>query len=350
MQAVVVEEPGRLKIANAPIPVPRRGQILVKVEACAQNPVDVLFITQISRPGSVVGCDFVGSVAQIAADVSPGLRVGQRVAGFIYGGSNIGITQEDGGAFAQYLVADAALVVPIPSSLSVEEAAGIGIAPFTACQVLHQSLQLPLLDLLSPSQPSASTSRQGQWLLVWSGASAVGQYTIQLAAKLGLRVITTASPARHDLLRRLGARTVLDYHDADIVERVRSITGNKLTMALDCSGSPETVAACMGEAGGVVSLILPNKAGPSRKDVAEKMSLVFTLLGKAVQAPVAIPAIPPHHADGEQYAQLLGSLLAQRKLKVVAPRVFPGGLRGVPEGLRYALSGQVHAEKVTFVL
>ncbi|EJD50354.1 dehydrogenase [Auricularia subglabra TFB-10046 SS5] len=343
MQAAVLEQPGRVRVATVPIPVPGRGQVLVKVEGAAQNPVDAFFITVVAQPGTVVGCDFVGIVVQIGSDVPHGLRrVGERVAGFVYGG----VTRDAGGAFAEYVLADAAVTISIPNSLSVEEAAGLGIAPFTACQVLHQSLRLPLQNALSKNGP---ISAQPPYLLVWSGASAVGQYTIQLASLLGLHVIATASPARHDLLRRLGARAVVDYADSDAVTRIRNLTCGRLNMAVDCFGAPEKVAACLGPQGGTVALIRPNKNGPSRSDVDERMSLVFTLLGKAVQVPVAIPALPPHHADGEQYGRLLGFLLAQRKLKLVPPRVFPGGFRAVQEGLNYAASGRVHAEKVTYV-
>ncbi|EJD38879.1 dehydrogenase [Auricularia subglabra TFB-10046 SS5] len=338
MQAVVAERPDKVKVATVPIPVPGPGQVLVKVEGAAQNPVDVYFLKNASQPGYVMGCDFVGTVVELGPEVPQGLRrVGERIAGFVYAGASENVA----GAFAEYVVADAAVAISIPSSLSVEEAAGLGICPLTACQLLHQSLGLSLLDLLSSDRPQP----QQQYLLVWSGATAVGQYTIQLASLLGLHVVATGSPARHDLLRDLGTRHVIDYADPDAVIRIRELTHGQLRLAVDCFDAPEKVTACIGAEGGTVGLVLPNMKGPASSPVTQSV-----FYWQAVEHPLAFPALPKHHADGEQYARLIGSLLSQGKLKVVTPHVFPGGLEGVQAGLDYAVAGRVRAEKVTFVL
>ena len=75
------------------------------------------------------------------------------------------------GAFSEYLVTDAEPgVVPIPDGWSFKEAAQLGVPPFTALQALHQSLEFP-----SPFETS-STANPHHTVLIWGGASAVGQY------------------------------------------------------------------------------------------------------------------------------------------------------------------------------
>lgn len=110
----------------------------------------------------------------------------------------------DNGAFAEYFVQDAAMTWQVPSQMSDEEAATMPIPFFTACQVLFQRMRLP--------EPQTHPAPSDAWVLVYSGASSVGQYAIQLAKHAGFKVITTASPQREARLKgKLGADIVVDY-------------------------------------------------------------------------------------------------------------------------------------------
>lgn len=158
------------------------------------------------------------------------------------------------GAFSEYLVVDAELgVVPIPGGWSFEEAAQLGVAPMTALQCLHQTLELP-----SPFEARSTDPRRT--ILIWGGASAVGQYAIQFAKMGGLRVLTTASSKNFDLVRGLGADDVFDYRDEGVVEKIRAATGNALEIAIDTISegkTPEQVTGAIGLKGGKVAIILP---------------------------------------------------------------------------------------------
>ena len=158
------------------------------------------------------------------------------------------------GAFSEYLVADAELgVVPIPGGWSFEEAAQLGVAPITALQCLHQTLELP-----SPFETSSSADPRT--LLIWGGASSVGQYAIQFAKLGGHRVLTTASSKNFDLVRGLGADEVFDYRDEGVVENIRAATCNALDIAIDTISegkTPEQVTGTIGDRGGKVAIILP---------------------------------------------------------------------------------------------
>lgn len=90
----------------------------------------------------------------------------------------------------------------LPSNINPQQAASIPIPFATAMQALFLRLKLPQYP---------ETAQDAPWILIWSGATSVGQYAIQLAKLSGLRVATTASPSRWDLLRGLGADVVVDY-------------------------------------------------------------------------------------------------------------------------------------------
>jgi NADPH:quinone reductase-like Zn-dependent oxidoreductase len=162
------------------------------------------------------------------------------------------------GAFSEYVVADAELeVVPIPGGWSFEEAAQLGVAPLTALQCLHETLELPS-PFEATSRPTAAQTQRT--ILIWGGASALGQYAIQFAKLGGLRVVTTASSKNFDLVKGLGADEVFDYRDEGVVEKIRVATGNALDIAFDTISegkTPAQVTGAIGDKGGKVASVLP---------------------------------------------------------------------------------------------
>jgi len=323
--ALVTENGITLGITDVPKPGP--GQILVKVTAAAQNPSDWKAVKRAldeAKYGGTVGNDFAGTVEELGPDV-PGVRkVGGRVAGFISG------TQQGNGSYAEYLVADAELgVVPIPDGWSFEEAAQLGIGPLTALQCLHQSLELPSpLEVIRPSDPQRA-------ILVWGGASSVGQYAIQFAKLGGLRVLTTTSPKNIGLVRGLGADEVFDYHDEDVVEKIRAATGNALDIAIDTISEGKTteqVPGAIGDKGGKVAIILPYES--PRPDVKVIFSYGPDLLNRG--------------KNGKWFVDLHKKILATGKIKPNPILIQPNGIAGVKDGLQYMQEGKVSAQKLTY--
>jgi len=185
------------------------------------------------------------------------------------------------GSFAEYLAVDAELgVVPIPDGWSFEEAAQLGVAPLTALQCLHQTLELP-----SPFEAARPGDRE-RAILIWGGASSLGQYAIQFAKLGGLRVLTTASPKNFDLVKGLGADEVFDYRDESVVEKIRAVTGNALDIAFDTISEGKTaeqVAGAIGDKGGKVATILPYES--PRPDVKVVFSMLPDLLKRVRPVP-----------------------------------------------------------------
>lgn len=152
-------------------------------------------------------------IEELGSGVSNGLKVSDRVSGFVHGAQ-----YERMGSFAEFLVAKAANVMKIPDNLKDEEAASMGIAGTTAVQAVHQRLGVP-----APSSNISSIPQVGKdapKLLIWSGSTAVGQYAIQFGTLAGYYVITTASPKNHDLVKGFGAKEVYDYKEESVPEKI----------------------------------------------------------------------------------------------------------------------------------
>ncbi|KAJ3799574.1 chaperonin 10-like protein [Lentinula aff. detonsa] len=340
MKAVVKTREGEVRLETVEVPKPGLGQVLVQVFAAAQNPSDWMKLER-SWPehGVIVGHDFAGVIQELGPDVSSEFRkVGQRVAGFL----NACVSVEDGGTFAEYCVADAMMLVDLPDSMSFESASTIGLAAFTACQLLWQNQKLPTpLDASRYSFP----------ILVWGGASAVGQYVVQLAKQSGLQVITTASPQNHELLKKLGADVVFDYKDPEVVAKIRAFCGGKeLNVAIDCASVDKSVTLvtdCVDDReGSYIALVLPVEM--KAKHIKSDFTYVYTLLGKSISGKYTYPAIPEHYELGKWSASLLSHLAKKGVLSTIPTRVVPNGLADTQYWINYQKEGKVHAEKIVY--
>jgi NADPH:quinone reductase-like Zn-dependent oxidoreductase len=175
---------------------------------------------------------------------------------------------------AQRLSISSRVFDQIPSSLSFEDAATIPTGVITAGVALFHDLKLPLPD------PSTSNSHPDP-VLVWGGASSVGQFAIQLLKLAGYaKIFTTASSHNHDLVRSLGATEVLDYKNAEVVsEIIKANGGRKFKTVFDpvaTEGSQVAVAGLVDENEGKVAVTLPKTAKfPSGAEVVSTFAYVI---------------------------------------------------------------------------
>jgi NADPH2:quinone reductase len=126
------------------------------------------------------------------------------------------------GAYAAELVAPASAIVPKPIELGWAEAAGLMLTGVTAVHALV-----------------ATAVGAGDVVLINGAAGGVGLMAVQLARVRGARVIATASPARHALLRELGAEPIA--YGAGLTERVRAVAPAGIDAALDLVGTDEAI-------------------------------------------------------------------------------------------------------------
>jgi NADPH:quinone reductase-like Zn-dependent oxidoreductase len=174
-------------------PEPGPGQVLVAVEAAGVGPWDDL-VRQGSwdvglRPPAALGVEGTGRVVAVGPGVTT-VSVGDAVLAHeapLPGG---------GGFWAERVLLTAAHVASRPPALDAVAAAALPVGGLTAAQALEAVQLTP-----------------GDRLLVTGGAGGTGVLVVQLAARAGLHVTATASPSSTPRLRRLGAETVIDYHD-----------------------------------------------------------------------------------------------------------------------------------------
>jgi NADPH:quinone reductase-like Zn-dependent oxidoreductase len=153
MRAFVTAGAGKpATVQLVPIPTPGPDDLLIKVAAAAQNPIDPRHAAR-QPAGHTIGEEYAGTVVAVGANVK-GFKKGERVAGFTPGGQFT-----DRGAFAEYVVADAQIVWRIPQGKSFEEASTMSVGYVSALLSRRSSLT-PLSPSAwkLPSRPSSTLS------------------------------------------------------------------------------------------------------------------------------------------------------------------------------------------------
>ncbi|GAA5857796.1 hypothetical protein JCM5353_002635 [Sporobolomyces roseus] len=342
MQAVIVSEKGKVQVEEISKPTAGKDQIVVKNCAIALNPTDWKHRDAVSPPGSILGCDFAGTVEEVGEGVT-NVKKGDRVAGFVHGGR-----KDHEGSFAQYVLATATLVWKVPESVSWEEAAASGgIAPQTAVQALYMRL-----NLNHPSNPSKESTP----VLVWGGTSSVGLYAVQLLKLSGYTVIATASEKNHDLLKSLGVTSTYDYSDSNVSEKIKS-DYPELSTGFDCIAEKGTTlqmakAFSTEKDGKIVTLLPVNDDGLKEyKNVDVEATLVYTVLGKPFNMWKDFPAMPDDKQRMEEWLRdEMSELMGSGKLKSNPILSREGGLEGINDGLDFVKAGKNRAQKLTYKL
>ncbi|MER7133290.1 quinone oxidoreductase family protein [Streptosporangium saharense] len=220
MLAVRVHEygpPEVLRPEEVPVPRPGPGQVLVEVEAVSVGFAQTqmrrdLFPAPMWRPAFpiVLGGDVVGVVAETGPGVE-GVRPGDRVGAYTLHG-----------AYAEYVVLDAASLVSVPEDLDAVRAT-----------------VLPGSGPIAMGTLGVADLRPGERVLVHAASGGIGHLAVQLArlAGAGQVIATAGSAAKRDFVRGLGADLVVDYGEDGWAERVREATdGAGVDVVLDSVG------------------------------------------------------------------------------------------------------------------
>jgi len=191
--------PEVMQYGDVPDPVAQPGQVLVDVHAASVNGADwkvrAGHYAPITDFPYIPGRDFSGVVSALGDGVKD-FAVGDAVFGVCDAGQEA--------AYAEKIAVKAAIVARKPESLSHVECAALSLIGLTALCSVEDTLQL----------------KSGETILIQGGAGGVASFAIQVAKHIGARVITTASAANHDYLRRLGADQIFDYHSQDFTKVV----------------------------------------------------------------------------------------------------------------------------------
>ncbi|PDT75065.1 NAD(P)H-quinone oxidoreductase [Bradyrhizobium sp. C9] len=216
MTVVAISKPGGPEVLvpeTRAVPVPKAGEILVKVAAAGVNRPDVA-----QRSGSyppppgasdLPGLEIAGEVVALGEGAKH--KIGDKVMSLVAGGG-----------YAQYCIAQDAQAMTVPPQLTMQEA---GAIPETLMTVWHNVFERGAL-------------KAGETLLIHGGSSGIGTMAIQLAKAFGAKVIVTVgSQDKADACLKLGADRAVNYKTEDFVEAVKQATGgNGADVILDMVG------------------------------------------------------------------------------------------------------------------
>ncbi|MCZ2860112.1 NAD(P)H-quinone oxidoreductase [Blastococcus sp. VKM Ac-2987] len=218
MRAVTMTGSGGPEVlgwGEAPDPVCGPEEVVVDVVAAAVNRADIM-----QREGNyppppgaseILGLECSGVISEVGPEVT-GWSVGDEVCALL-----------SGGGYAERVAVPATQLLPPPAGMDLVSAAAL---PEVVCTVWSNVFMLAGL-------------RAGQVFLVHGGSSGIGTMAIQLAARAGARVATTAgSAAKLDVCRELGADILVNYREQDFVAEVRQATdGHGADVVLDNMGA-----------------------------------------------------------------------------------------------------------------
>ena len=216
MKAIQVGQPGgpeAMELVDVPVPQPGPKQALVRIATSGVNFIDVYFRIGLYKSDLPIalGMEAAGTVEAIGADVTE-VAPGDRVAYAMPRGS-----------YAQYAVAPAASLVKIPDALDFTTAAAAMLQGMTAHYLTHSTYPL----------------KPGDTCLVHAAAGGAGGLIVQMAKRLGARVLGTVSTvAKAEIARRHGADETILYTRDDFAAAVkRSTSGRGVDVVYDSVGA-----------------------------------------------------------------------------------------------------------------
>ena len=309
MRAALIRTQGGpevLELAEIEAPRPGPAEALVRVRACALNHLDIW--TRSGRAGytppfpHVLGNDIAGEVESLPAGLdATGLAVGQRVMlqpGTSCGRCLVCVSGDDfacrryqilghgrGGGYAEFVAVPLANLIPVPDSISFENAAAFPLVFLTAWHMLVGRAQL----------------KSGEDVLVWAAGSGVGMAAIQIAKLLGARVLATAGgKVKLELARSLGADAVVDHYQQDVVAEVKRFTSKKgAEVVIEHTGEKtwERSIQSLAHRGRLVTC--GATSGPTgATDLRFVFSKHLTLMGSYMGSRADLLAVAPHFFSG----------------------------------------------------
>jgi NADPH2:quinone reductase len=204
MRRIEYAQPGgpeMLRIAEADMPSPGEGEVLIRVAAAGVNRPDVQQRKGLYPPppdaSPILGLEVAGEIVALG-ERATGLHPGDRVCALV-----------NGGGYAEYCVAPAVQCLPWPENYTAIRAAALPETFFTVWANLFVTGRLAA----------------GETVLIHGGSSGIGTTAIQLARAFGARPIATAgSAAKCQACLDLGAEAAINYREEDFVARVQALT------------------------------------------------------------------------------------------------------------------------------
>lgn len=358
MKALILNAEERTaKVEDVSQPVPAANEILVQVLSISLNPIDPLYVRHpLASSGRTIGSDFAGLIARSEPSISTTVRYeqGSRVAGFLQGACSV---NERPGAFAGFLAVPEDLVWKIPSSVSLDEAAGVSLVALTAAQAIWYRLGLKApfpydQDAVLEEHPewkqSTAENEQDAGVInffIYGASTSVGLYAAQmvrLSAKASgktIRLFGAASKARWEMLREdaYGYDDLVDYGDNDWPQQIKQLAGDAgIQYAYDCISEGDTVQRISSVlAGNGCSAIVRSREGGAWTAVDLPVEPIYGAvwegLGEEIQYQgCTVKKSPSARKFAVAFYQYLSEALGS-EIRPTRVRLMPGGLEGVVE-------------------
>jgi NADPH2:quinone reductase len=219
MKAAAIERfggPEVLKLKSLPVPRLKAKQVLIRLDSAGIAVWDPevrageLELGPKQKFPRVIGNDGAGTLVAVGSGVRR-FKVGDRVYAVAY----------EGGFYAEYVAVPADDVARIPPGLDAREAGALGADGITALRGLDDTLRL----------------EPGETLMIFGASGGVGHIAVQLAKRIGAKVLAVASKADGvALARRLGADKAIDGHRDDVARAVRAFAPDGLDAVLVLAG------------------------------------------------------------------------------------------------------------------
>jgi len=220
MRAILMRRVGGpevLEVEEVPAPAPKKGEVLVEIHACGVSFADTEWRRARYRPTPlpwILGSEGAGVVVETGANVDASWR-GRRVAFYAP-------PPAVSGTYADLATCPVTALMPLPNELDFVTAAAIPAQGLTAYLMIHRAARV----------------RADQVVLIHAAAGGVGLLAVQLARRIGARVLGTVSSLEKSVAVREAGGEPLLYGD-DLVERVRGLTdGRGVDVVLDSIGLP----------------------------------------------------------------------------------------------------------------
>jgi len=329
---VVPHKQGNFELSSRSIPSPGVGQLLIKIQSVALNPVDYKIkdteVVAIQYP-AVLGTDIAGTVEELGEGVE-NFRKGDRVVAH-------GKFTNDFTAFQQYTLTAASFTAKIPASESFDSAATVPVGLDTALVGLYGKHYGA--GVTPPWTENGSGHESKKPIVILGGSSSVGSYAIQLARLSGFYpIITTASPSNEELVKGYGATHFFDrsLSGKQLLAAISEVTDDPIKLVYDAVSLPETQS---------VGWDL----------LADNGTLVLTLYAKVKEdegkgRKIVQAFGSPHAPESEELCRnswaRLEKWLSDGTIQPNKYEVFPNGLEGIIGGLERLRSGQVSGTKL----
>ena len=365
MKAVIIEGTEPVLKDGIHVPLLEDEELLIKVIAAAGNPTDWKHIDfKFGPQGAILGCDVAGEIIALGPMVDANkFAIGDSVYGFVHGAS---VRYPENGGFAEYCKLDSLSVFKTDLTLSdkdyipegvvknFESAASLPISLETAGVVLNYHLANNLE--WEPSKPQHDFP-----LLIWGGATGVGQHLIQLAKKMYCytKIVAVASKKHESILKQYGADEIFDYHDEDVIEQIRAKYPN-LQHCIDAVSNEQTIQQvyrCTPDKlpTTIVQLMTFTEESISPEERKTNVKIDGTLLYLATghEIPfgsITLPSSPTYRAAVINFVRFINPKINSGEIHHIPIKVYSNGLEEIPKILEAIKTGKNSGEKLVTVL